>query len=71
MGKGNDNDRYVVKRSEGWAVVKEDHERAIAVTPRNARRIDRAKEITHNLGGGMKFGIQNRHGQFREGDRER
>jgi hypothetical protein len=70
VGKGNDNDRYVVKRSDGWAVVKEDHERASAVTPTQREAIGRAKEITHNLGGG-EVRIQNRHGKFREGDRER
>ena len=70
MGKGNDNDRYVVKRSEGWAVVKEDHERASAVTPRNARRsTERRRSLTTSVV--ARFGIQNRHGQFREGDRER
>jgi hypothetical protein len=47
MGKGNDNDRYVVKRSDGWAVVKEDHERASAVTPRNAKRsTERRRSLT-------------------------
>jgi hypothetical protein len=70
MGEGNDNDRYVVKRPEGWAVVKEDHERASAITQTQREAIGRAKEITHNLGGG-EVRIQNRHGQFREGDREK
>jgi hypothetical protein len=58
-----------VKRPQGWAVVKEDHERARAVTQTQREAIDRA-EITHNLGGG-EVRIQNRHGQFREGDREK
>ena len=31
MSTGNDNDRYVVEHDEGWAVVKELHERASAV----------------------------------------
>jgi hypothetical protein len=70
MGKGNDNDRYVVKRPEGWAVVKEDHERASAVTQTQRDAIARAKQITHNLGGG-EVRIQDRHGKFREGDREK
>jgi uncharacterized protein DUF2188 len=39
MGKGNDSDRYVVKRPEGWAVEKEDHRRASAVTPTQQRRL--------------------------------
>jgi hypothetical protein len=68
MGKGNDNDRYVVRRPDGWAVVKEDHERASAVTRTQQDAIARAKEITGNLGGG-EVRVQNRHGQFREGDR--
>jgi hypothetical protein len=70
VGKGNDNDRYVVKRPEGWAVVKEDHDRASAVTPTQREAIDRAKEITRNLGGG-EVRIQNRRGEFRDGQREK
>lgn len=68
VGKGNDNDRYVVPRPDGWAVVKEDHERASAVTRTQQEAIDRAKQITGNLGDG-EVRVQNRHGQFREGDR--
>ena len=69
MGKGNDNDRYVVPRpGQGWAVVKEDHERASAVTRTQHEAIDRAKQITGNLGGG-EVRVQNRHGKFREGER--
>ena len=52
MGKGNDNDRHVVKRDDGWAVVKEGHERASAVTQTQAEAINRAREIIHNAGGG-------------------
>ena len=69
MGSGNDNDRYVVKRPDGWAVVKEDHKRASALTDTQRDAIDRAKEITHNLGGG-EVRVQNRHGRFREGERQ-
>lgn len=68
MGSGNDNDRYVVRRPEGWAVVKEDHERASAVTGTQQKAINRAKEITGNLGGGEVV-VQNRQGKFREGER--
>ena len=68
MGAGNDNDRYVVKRSDGWAVVKEDHKRASAVTDTQREAIDRAKEISRNLGGGD-VRIQDRHGRFRDGER--
>jgi transcriptional regulator with XRE-family HTH domain len=68
MGKGNDNDRYVVPRAgEGWAVVKEDHQRASAVVPTQREAIERAKEIAGNLGGG-EVRVQNRHGEFREGE---
>lgn len=52
MGKGNDNDRHVVPHGDGWAVVKEDHERASAVTRTQKESISRAREITQNLGGG-------------------
>ena len=69
MGKGNDNDRYVVPRpGQGWAVVKEDHERASAIRRTQHEAIDRAKQITGNLGGG-EVRVQNRHGKFREGER--
>lgn len=71
MGKGNDNDRYVVPRpGEGWAVVKEAHRRASAVLPTQKQAIQRAKEITANLGGG-EVRMQNRHGKFRDGEREK
>ena len=70
MAQGNDNDRYVVKRPEGWAVVKEDHDRASAVTSTQSEAIDRAKEITRNLGGG-EVRIQNRQGKFRDGQHEK
>jgi hypothetical protein len=69
MGKGNDNDRYVVERPEGWAVVKEDHKRASAVKPTQRAAIARAKEIASNLGGG-EVRVQRRKGaKFRNGER--
>jgi hypothetical protein len=69
MGTGNDNDRYVVERPEGWAVVKEDHKRASAIKPTQKAAIARAKEITGNLGGG-EVRVQRRKGaKFRDGDR--
>ena len=52
MGKGNDNDRHVVQRDDGWAVVKEDHKRASAVEPTQKEAQARAREIIHNAGGG-------------------
>lgn len=69
VGKGNDNDRYVVPRpGVGWAVVRERHKRASAVTRTQQEAIVRAKEITANLGGG-EVRVQNRQGEFREGER--
>ncbi len=67
MSAGSENDRYVVRRPEGWAVVKEHHERASELTNTQQEAIERAKEITGNLGGGEVY-IQNRHGEFREGE---
>jgi predicted RNase H-like HicB family nuclease len=52
MGRGNDNDRHVVKREGGWAVVKEDHQRASAVARTQREAVSRAREIVHNAGGG-------------------
>lgn len=53
MGKGNDNDRHVVPREDGtWAVVKEDHQRASAVTGTQREAQKRARAIIHNAGGG-------------------
>jgi hypothetical protein len=52
MGKDNDNERHVVKRDDGWAVVKEDHEHASTATRTQAEAIDRARQIIHNAGGG-------------------
>jgi len=69
MGKGNDNDRYVVQRPEGWAVVKEDHKRASALEGTQKAAIERAKEITGNLGGG-EVRVQRRdRSRFRDGQR--
>ena len=69
MGKGNDKDRYVVQRPEGWAVVKEDHKRASALERTQKAAIERAKEITGNLGGG-EVRVQRRDGsRFRDGQR--
>ncbi len=69
MGKGNDNDRYVVPNSErgGWDVVKEDHQRASAHTNTKKEAVDRAREIVENLGGG-EVRQANRQGQFNDSD---
>jgi hypothetical protein len=72
MGKGNDSDRYVVPNRErgGWDVVKEDHERASAHEHLKKDAIDRARQITDNLGGGD-VRIQDRHGRFIDSDTQR
>ena len=57
-----------MRRPDGWAVISEDGERASALTGTRQEAISRAKEITTNLGGG-EVGVQNRHGEFREGER--
>jgi Uncharacterized protein conserved in bacteria (DUF2188) len=68
MGKGNDHDRYVVPHEHGYAVVKEDHQRASAVTRTQREAIDRAKQIVANQGGG-EVRIQGRDHRFRAGKR--
>lgn len=68
MGTGNDCDRYVQPRQEGgWEVVKEDHERASAVTPTKNEAIDRARQIVRNEGGG-EVRIKNEHGRLIDSD---
>lgn len=52
MTTANDNDRYVIEHEDGWAVVKELHERASAVFPTQAEAMTRAREIIRGLGGG-------------------
>jgi hypothetical protein len=68
VGNSNDNDRYVVPRPDGWAVEKKNHQRASAKTRTQQQAIDRAEQITHNLGGGD-VRIQDRKGRFRDGRR--
>lgn len=54
MGKGNDNDRYVVPNRErgGWDVKKENAKRVSAHEPTKKAAESRAKEIVENSGGG-------------------
>ncbi|WP_205474330.1 DUF2188 domain-containing protein [Nocardioides sp. SYSU D00038] len=70
MGKGNDNDRYVVRNQErgGWDVVKENHERVSDHFDTQAEAIGRAKEIVENLGGDGEVRIQGRDGRWRDSD---
>jgi hypothetical protein len=69
MGKGNDNDRYVVPNKDrgGWDVVKEDHSRASAHTNTKKEAVDRAREIVENLGGG-EVRQADRRGRFIDSD---
>ena len=68
MGTGNDNDRYVQKRSGGgWEVVKEKHERASAVTDTQKQAIDAARPIIRNAGGG-ELRIKGADGKIRDSD---
>jgi hypothetical protein len=69
MGKGNDNDRYVVPRPEGWAVVKEDHKRASALESTQKAAVERAKAITENLGGGEVRVQRRADARFRDGEK--
>lgn len=61
------NDRYVVKHEDGWAVKKPGADRASSIhdTQREAERA--AKEIVSNQGGG-EVRIQGRDGQWRDSD---
>ena len=53
MTKANDDDRIVQPRpAGGWEVVKENHERASAVTRTKKEAVDRAREIVENIPGG-------------------
>lgn len=61
------NARHVVKRPEGWAVVKPGGDRASAVLPTQREAEVRAKEIVGNLGGG-EVRIHDRHGHIRDSD---
>ncbi|WP_395612167.1 DUF2188 domain-containing protein [Allosphingosinicella sp.] len=63
----SENDRYVVKRGDKWAVVKGQADRASAVTGTQREAEVRAKEIVGNLGGG-EVRIQNRQGRWRDSD---
>jgi uncharacterized protein YdaT len=69
MGKGNDGDRYVVKHDDGWAVKKENAERASNVYDTQKEAIDRAREIVDKTSGGNgEVRIQGQDGKFRDSD---
>lgn len=63
----SENDRFVVRREEGWAVVKPHADRASVITDTQAEAQDRAREIVGNLGGG-EVRIQGRDGRWRDSD---
>lgn len=63
----SNNDRYVVKHPDGWAVKKANAERASEVTNTQKEAEARAKEIVSNLGGG-EVRIQGKNGQWRDSD---
>lgn len=63
----SDNDRFVVKHEDGWAVKKAHADRASAVTDTQREAEQRAKEIVRNLGGG-EVRIQGRDGKWRDSD---
>jgi len=46
------NERHVVPRGDGWAVVKPGADRVSDVTDTQQQGIDRAREILRNDGGG-------------------
>ena len=65
----NDEDRYVVQHPDGWAVKKENAERASGVFRTQKEAIDRAREIVQKSGAGRgEIRIQGRDGKFRDSD---
>jgi len=63
----SENDRYVVKHPDGWAVKKPHAEKASDVTSTQKEAETRAKQIVNNLGGG-EVRIQGRDGRWRDSD---
>ena len=61
------NNRFVTRRSDGWAVIGPNAERASEVLPTQREAEERAKEIVSNLGGGEVV-IQGRDGRWRDSD---
>ena len=65
----NDEDRYVVKHNDGWAVKKENAKRASNVYDTQAEAISRARQIVDNTGRGLgEVRIQGEDGKFRDSD---
>lgn len=63
----NPNNRHVVKREDGWAVVAPEAKRASAVTGTQKEAIDRAKTIVGKAGGG-EVSIHGADGKIRAAD---
>lgn len=63
----SENDRYVVRRSNGCAVVKAHAKRASKVCKTQKQAEIRAKQIVFNLGGG-EVRIQGKDGRWRDSD---
>ncbi|NKB17353.1 MAG: DUF2188 domain-containing protein [Pseudanabaena sp. CRU_2_10] len=63
----SENDRYVVKHPDGWAVKKSHAERASEIYDTQRQAEIRAKEIVSNLGGG-EVRIQGSNGRWRDSD---
>jgi hypothetical protein len=65
----NNEDRYVVKHEDGWAVKKENAKRASNVYDTQAEAIARAREIVDNTGRGLgEVRIQGGDGKLRDSD---
>ncbi|MGX5770299.1 DUF2188 domain-containing protein [Microbacterium trichothecenolyticum] len=65
----NDEDRYVVKHEDGWAVKKEHAKRASNVYGSQAEAIVQARGIVDNTGRGLgEVRIQGEDGRFRDSD---
>ena len=62
-----ENDRYVVKHPDGWAVKKGNAERASGIYKTQAEAEASAKQTVDNLGGG-EVRIQGRDGRWRDSD---
>lgn len=61
------NERHVVPRDDGWAVVKPNSEKASALTDTQQQAIDRARDILKNDGGG-ELVIHGTDGSIRDSD---